>query len=78
MSVINENDPKDTIEITETPDIGGLTEEEIAAMEEERRAKYEAKLAPYAALKERMDTTTAELTDLQMALVEFYEQLLNP
>lgn len=78
MSVINENDPKDTLEIMESPGIGGLTEEEIAALEEERKAKYEAKLAPYAALKKRMDNTTAELTDLQMALVEFYEQLLNP
>lgn len=77
MSVTNGNDPKDTLEIMESPGIGGLTEEEIAALEAERIAAYEAELAPFKALKERLQKTTTELTDLQMALVDVYEQILT-
>lgn len=57
---------------------GGLTEEELQALEEERKAAYEAELAPYKALKERLQKNTTELTDLQMALVDVYEQILTP
>ena len=57
---------------------GGLTEEELQALEEERKAAYEAELAPYKDLKERLQKTTTELTDLQMALVDVYEQILTP
>ena len=35
-----------------------LTDEEIAAMEAERQAAFDAKVAPYRALKEQIDTLT--------------------
>lgn len=56
---------------------GGMTEEELQALEAERAAAYEAELAPYKALKERLQKNTTELTDLQMALVDVYEQILT-
>lgn len=72
MSEVNHSEPMD---VMENP---GMTEEEQAALEAERQAAYEAELAPFKALKERMDTTTSELTDLQLALVDVYEQMLTP
>ena len=54
-----------------------MTEEEIAALEAERQAAYEAKLAPYNALKQQMAANANELTDLQTALVDVYEQILT-
>lgn len=55
-----------------------LTDEEIAVIEAERKAEFDAKIAPYKALKERMDSTSNELTDLQLALVDVYETILAP
>ena len=62
-------------EIMQQPE---LTDEEIAVIEAERKAEFDAKIAPYKALKERMDSTSNELTDLQLALVEVYETILAP
>ena len=52
MSEVNHSEPMDAME---NP---GMTEEEQAALEAERQAAYEAELAPFKALKERMDATT--------------------
>ncbi|MGI6689810.1 MAG: hypothetical protein ACOX63_03005 [Christensenellales bacterium] len=62
-------------EIMQQPE---LTDEEIAVIEAERKAEFDAKIAPYKALKERMDSTSNELTDLQLALVDVYETILAP
>ena len=59
-------------------DYGEMTPEELQALEAERIAAYEAELAPFKAIKERLQKTTTELTDLQMALVDVYEQILTP
>lgn len=59
-------------------DHGEMTPEELQALEAERIAAYEAELAPFKAIKERLQKTTTELTDLQMALVDVYEQILTP
>jgi hypothetical protein len=71
MSEIIQNEEMD---LMEQP---GLTNEEIAALEAERQAAHDAKIAPFRALKERMDTTDNELTDLQLALVDVYETILG-
>lgn len=61
MSEINHMEPLNSME---TPE---LTNEQIAALEAERQAALEAELAPFRALKERID-----------ALVEINETILNP
>lgn len=72
MSEIN---PVENMDEMQAP---GMTDEEIAALEAQRQAAYEAELAPYKALRERMDNNASELTDLQLALVDVYEQILTP
>lgn len=62
-------------EIMQQPE---LTDEEVAVIEAERKAEFDAKIAPYKALKECMDSTSNELTDLQLALVDVYETILAP
>lgn len=78
MSTIAPDELNGTAGATENQQAIPMTEEEIAALESQRKAEYEAKLAPYAAFKAQMDATITELTDLQMALIDFYEQMLNP
>lgn len=52
MSEVNHSEPMDAME---NP---GMTEEEQAALEAERQAAFNAKVAPYRALKEQIDTLT--------------------
>jgi hypothetical protein len=52
MSEVNHSEPMDAME---NP---GMTEEEQAALEAERQAAFDAKVAPYRALKEQIDTLT--------------------
>jgi hypothetical protein len=52
------------LEIMQQPE---LTDEEIAAMEAERQAAFDAKIAPYRELKERVNN-----------LVEINETILAP
>jgi tRNA splicing endonuclease len=52
MSEVNHSEPMDAME---NP---GMTEEELAALEAERQAAFDAKVALYRALKEQIDTLT--------------------
>lgn len=61
MSEINHMNPMNSMENPE------LTNEQIAALEAERQAALEAELAPFKALKGRID-----------ALVEINETILSP
>ena len=56
----------------------GLTDEEIEAIEQDRKAQEEALIAPFREFRRRVEAASTELTDLQLALVEVYEQMLEP
>ncbi len=70
--ILTNPEPEQSIEM------GGMTDEEIAELEAQRAAELEAKIEPFRSLKTQLETQATELTDLQMALVDVYEQMLIP
>lgn len=53
-----------------------ITPEEEAALEQERKEAYERELKPFRELKAKMEASSTDITDLQVALADVYEQIL--